>query len=158
MKWTFLRPTMMMVNTIEWWSETIKRQRAVYFPGGKGGVSPVDPGDIATVACAVLTQAGHQGKVYELTGREVLTITEMVAILGQVLGQSIRYVDVPVFVAGWWMRRSGLPGYLVKGLLETLGALRRNEYAYVTEVVEQLGGRKPRPFEDWCRENIAAFQ
>ena len=44
--WTFLRPTMMMGNTIEWWAATIKSQGAVYFPGGKGKVPPVDPRDV----------------------------------------------------------------------------------------------------------------
>ena len=39
MGWTFLRPTMMMVNTIEWWAATIKSHGTVYFPGGKGKVA-----------------------------------------------------------------------------------------------------------------------
>jgi uncharacterized protein YbjT (DUF2867 family) len=47
--WTFLRPGMFMTNTIEWWSESIKSQGAVYFPGGRGKVAPVDPRDVAAV-------------------------------------------------------------------------------------------------------------
>jgi uncharacterized protein YbjT (DUF2867 family) len=156
--WTFLRPTMMMVNTIEWWSATIKTQRAVYFPGGKGKVPPVDPGDVARVACAVLTSPGHQGKVYELTGPEALTIGEMVHVLEKALGTSIRYVNVPPFLAAIWMRRFGLPKYVVDGLIETLGALRRSEYADVTDAVERVTGCQPRGFEAWCRENMTAFQ
>jgi uncharacterized protein YbjT (DUF2867 family) len=156
--WTFLRPTMMMVNTIEWWSATIKAQRAVYFPGGKGKVPPVDPCDVAKVACEVLTSPGHQGQIYELTGPEALTIGEMVQTLEKVLGAHIRYVNVPSFLAAMWMRRFGLPKYVVDGLIETLGALRRNEYGYVTDTVERVTGCRPRRFEAWCRENVAAFQ
>jgi uncharacterized protein YbjT (DUF2867 family) len=156
--WTFLRPTMLMVNTIEWWADTIKSQGAVYFPGGKGKVPPVDPRDVAAVACAVLTQPGHAGQVYELTGPEALSIAEMVQILERVLEKPLRYVNVPAFAAAIWMRRSGLPDYVVKGLIETLGALRRNEYAYVTDAVERVAGRKPRSYEIWCRENVSAFQ
>lgn len=158
LNWTFLRPTMMMVNTIEWWASTIKNQSSVYFPGGRGSVSPVDPRDIAAVACTVLTQAGHAGKVYELTGPEVLTIRDMVRILSRVLGKPIRYVNVPVFMAGIWMRRSGMSKQLVSGLMETLGALHRNEYAYVTDTVARVGECEPRTFEEWCRDHIAAFQ
>lgn len=158
LSWTFLRPTMMMVNTIEWWASTIRSQGSVYFPGGKGRVSPVDPMDIAAVACTVLTQAGHEGKVYELTGPEVLTIRDMVRILSRVLGRPIRYVNVPVFMAAIWMRRSGLSKQLVNGLMETLGALRRNEYAYVTDLVARVGECEPRSFEEWCRDHITAFQ
>ncbi len=85
MGWTFLRPTMMMVNTIEWWSATIKSHGTVYFPGGKGKVAPVAPADVAAVAAAVLTDAPHHnGQVYELTGPESLTIGGMVQTLGTV--------------------------------------------------------------------------
>lgn len=156
--WTFIRPTMFTSNTIEWWSATIKSQNAVYFPGGKGKVPPVDPRDVASVACAVLTQAGHEGKVYEVTGPEAHTIGEMVQILAKALGKPLRYVNVPAFLAAIWLRRFGMSRELVNGLMETLGALRRNEYAYVTDAVERVGGVKPRSFEVWCHENIGAFQ
>lgn len=157
--WTFLRPTMMMVNTVEWWGETIKSQNAVYFPGGKGKVPAVDPRDVAAVAAAVLTNPEqHEGEIYELTGPEALTIGEMVHILEKVLGKRIRYVNVPAFLAAIWMRRFGLPGHVVKGLMETLRALRNNEYAYLTDAVERVVERKSRSFEDWCRDHVAAFQ
>ena len=157
-EWTFLRPTMMMVNTIEWWGETINSQNAVYFPGGKGKVSPVDPRDVATIACTVLTQSGHEGQIYELTGPEAFTISEMVQILAKALDKPIRYTDVPVFAAAMGMLRFSLPFYVVMGLMQTLSALRRSEYAYVTDVVEQVGKCEPRTFNEWCRENVAAFQ
>jgi uncharacterized protein YbjT (DUF2867 family) len=149
---------MLMVNTIEWWSATIKSQSAVYFPGGNGKVPPVDPRDVADVACRVLTSPGHEEQIYELTGPGALTIGEMVHILETVLGKRIRYVNVPAFLAAIWMRRFGLPGYVVNGLIETLGALRRNEYAYVTDAVERVAGHKPRTFEAWCQDHIVAFQ
>ena len=156
--WTFIRPTMMMVNTIEWWGATIKSQNAVYFPGGNGKVSPVDARDVAAVACTVLTRPGHQGQIYEVTGPEVIAIGEMVQVLAKVLGKPLRYVNIPPFLAAIWLRRFGMSRELVKGLMETLGALRRNEYAYVTDAVEQIGGVEPRTFEAWCHEHITAFQ
>src|SRR5215510_5387814 len=51
--WTFLRPTLMMVNTLQWWAHTILSQGCVYFPR-TGQVPPIDPLDVAAVACAVL--------------------------------------------------------------------------------------------------------
>ncbi|HJS19999.1 MAG TPA: SDR family oxidoreductase [Anaerolineales bacterium] len=156
--WTFIRPTMFMSNTIEWWGATIKSQNAVYFPGGKGKVPPLDSRDVASVACAVLTQSGHEEKIYEVTGPEAHTIGEMVEILAKALDKPLRYVNVPAFLAANWLRRFGMSRELIKGLMETLGALRRNEYAYVTDTVERVGGVKPRTFEAWCRENIGAFE
>jgi uncharacterized protein YbjT (DUF2867 family) len=156
--WTFIRPTMFTANTIEWWGATIKSQNAVYFPGGNGKVPPVDPRDVAAVACTVLTSSGHEGQIYEVTGPEALTIREMVQVLAKVLGKPLRYVNVPAFLAAIWLRRFGMSRELVKGLMETLGALRRSEYAYVTDAVERVGGVRPRTFETWCKEHIAAFQ
>jgi hypothetical protein len=82
----------------------------------------------------------------------------MVEVIGRVLGKCIRYIPVAPCLAGIWLRRSGLSRQLVKALLQTLRALRKNEYAYVTEDVEQITGQKPRAFEAWCRENVVAFQ
>jgi uncharacterized protein YbjT (DUF2867 family) len=156
--WTFLRPTMMMVNTIEWWSATIKAQNAVYFPGGNGRVPPVDPRDIAAVAHTVLAHSGHEGQTYELTGPEVFTIGEMVQVLADVLGKPVRYTSIPAFLAAIWLRRFGMSSELVDALMKTLRALRRNEYAYVTDAVERVTGTKARTFAAWCRENADAFR
>lgn len=158
MGWTFLRPTMMMVNTIEWWAATIKSHGAVYFPGGKGKVAPVAPADVAVVAASVLTDAhAHNGKIYELTGPESLTIAGMVQTLGTTLGRRLRYVNVPAPLAVLWLRRMGLPGYVVTGLVETLGALRSSEYAYVTDAVVRVASITPQCYADWCEANKGAF-
>ena len=76
----------------------------------------------------------------------------------KVLGKRIRYISIPPVLAGVWLRRNGLSGELVKSLVQTFDALRRNEYAAVTDDAERVTGHKPRSYETWCRENIAAFQ
>jgi uncharacterized protein YbjT (DUF2867 family) len=157
-EWTFLRPTMFMSNTIEWWAGTIKAQSAVYFPGGEGHVPAVDSADLAAVAANVLCNEEHRGKVFEVTGPESHSIAEMIQIIAKVLGKPIKYVNVPAFLASIWLRTEGVSGELVKGLMETLNALRRNEYAYTTDVVEMIGGRRPRSFEKWVKENIESFR
>lgn len=157
--WTFLRPGMFMSNTVEWWSESIKGQGGVFFPGGrKGRVAPVDPRDVASVAACALTQTGHSGKAYELTGAELFTIGEMVRVISKVLGRPIQYVDIPPIAAKLFMLKTGMDRTLVSALMEMLGSLRRNEGAIVTGTVEQVTGRQPGTFENWCREHIEAFQ
>lgn len=156
--WTFLRPGMFMTNTIQWWAAGIKQQGAVYFPGGKGRVAPVDPRDVAAVATAALTQPGHTGKAYELTGPELLSMGEMVQIIARVLGRPVRYVDIPPLFAKIWMLKSGMDNTLVAALMEVLAALRKNKGAQRTDMVEQVTGHPPRTFEAWCREHSAAFQ
>ncbi len=157
--WIFLRPGMFMSNSIEWWSESIKHQGSVFFPGGKKGkVAPVDPRDVAKVAAVALTQPGHSRQAYELTGSELFTIGEMVQVISGVLGKPIQYVDIPPIAAKLFMLKSGMDKTLVKSLMEMLASLRRNEGAIVTDTIQRLTGHPPRTFEEWCREHIKAFQ
>ena len=157
--WTFLRPGMFMSNTIEWWAESIKGQNSVFFPGGKKGkAAPVDPRDVARVAAVALTEAGHDGQAYELTGSELFTIGEMVQVISRVLGKPIQYVDIPPIAAKLFMLKTGMDKTLVNALMEMLGSLRRNEAAFTTDFVQRLTGHPPRTFEAWCREHINAFR
>ena len=157
--WTFLRPGMFMSNSIEWWAESIKGQGSVFFPGGKKGrVAPVDPRDVAKVAAAALTQPGHSGQAYELTGPELFTIGQMVGVISKVLGKRIQYVDIPPIAAKLFMLKSGMDKVLVNALMEMLASLRRNGGAIVTDIVQQVTGQPPRTFEAWCREHSEAFQ
>jgi (4-alkanoyl-5-oxo-2,5-dihydrofuran-3-yl)methyl phosphate reductase len=157
--WTFLRPGMFMSNSIEWWAESIKSQESVFFPGGKKGrVAPVDPRDIASVAACALTQSGHGGKTYELTGPELFTIGEMVQVIARVLGKPLQYRDIPPIAAKLFLLKTGMDKPLVNALMEMLGTLRRDEGAIVTNTVERVIGREPGTFEAWCSEHIDAFR
>jgi len=155
LSWTHLRPTMMITNTVDWWADDIRKKKAVSFPGGAGRVSAVDPRDIASVARVVLTESGHEGKAYDVTGPELLTVPDMVGILSIALGETIDYIDVPEKQFGDWMLDRGFPQPLVEGLLETLTALRADRFARVADTVERLTGAKPGSYEAWCRENTS---
>ncbi len=157
--WTFLRPGMFMSNTIEWWAESIKGQGSVFFPGGKKGqVAPVAPCDIASVAACALTQPGHGGKAYELTGSELFTIGEMVQVIAKTLDKPIQYMDIPPIAAKLFMLKTGMDKTLVNALMEMLASLRKGEGAIVTHTVQQVTGHPPKTFESWCLEHIDVFK
>jgi uncharacterized protein YbjT (DUF2867 family) len=159
LEWTFLRPGMFMSNTIEWWAESIKGQGSVFFPGGKKGrVAPIDPRDVACAAACALTQPGHNGKAYELTGSKLFTIGEMVQVISKVLDKPIQYRDIPPIVARLFLLKTGMDKTLINALMEMLGSLRRDEGAIVTDTVQQVSGREPERFETWCRAHIEAFR
>ena len=155
---TFLRPGMFMGNLAEWWGDSIKQQGAVYFPGGKGKVAAVDPRDVAAVAARVLTQSGHNGQSYELTGSELLSMGEMVQVIAKALGKPLSYKDIPPFAAKMFMLKNGMDKKLVNALMEMMAYLRKNKGAVVTDTVEQILGRPPRSFEAWCNEHVDLFR
>jgi uncharacterized protein YbjT (DUF2867 family) len=74
--YTFLCPNLFMQGLLNFRS-TIATQSAFYAATSNAKVSAVDVRDIAEVAVAALTEAGHEGKIYELTGSQALTHAEM---------------------------------------------------------------------------------
>jgi len=155
--WTFLRPGNFMSNTLMW-AEMIKTQGTVYFPGGQGKTAPIDPQDIAAVAALALTQPGHAGQIYDLTGNEPLSTAQQVEILSRVLGKPIRYVDVPPSAVKEQMLARGLPALVAEAATEVFTLVYEGWGGDVTDTFAKVVGRKPRSFEAWSREHIAAFQ
>jgi uncharacterized protein YbjT (DUF2867 family) len=85
---TFLRPCGFMTNAFDW-LPTLRSDGYVLDPVGPGRAAPVDPADIAAVAALALTEDGHEGKEYLLTGGETFTVAEQVQVLAAVLGRDI---------------------------------------------------------------------
>lgn len=155
--WTMLRPGQFMSNAL-WWAIPVKKIGTVLFPGGKGRTALIDPHDIAEVAALALTEPGHEGKYYVLTGAELLTTRQMVDILSKVLGKQLRYIDPPQFVLRFFMRRAGMRPDLVEGLLALAALAKRGEMEVQVDTFQQLTGHQPRTFEEWCHNHIEAFQ
>jgi uncharacterized protein YbjT (DUF2867 family) len=93
MGFTHLRPNLYMQGLLGFRS-SIQSEGRIYAPAGDARVSIVDVRDIAAVAAAALTQSGHEGKVYDITGPEALTHAEMASLLSEALGRQITFVDI----------------------------------------------------------------
>jgi (4-alkanoyl-5-oxo-2,5-dihydrofuran-3-yl)methyl phosphate reductase len=155
--WTFLRPGMFMSNALQW-AATIKAEGNVYHPTGAGKYAPIDSADVAAVAAQALLRPGHEGKVYELTGVELLSAPEQVGILSAVLQRPIEYVDVSPDDSAEKMRRAGAPRSLVAATKELMRLVRSGSADLVTQTVEGVTGSAPKSFENWCRRHAEAFK
>ncbi len=115
----------------------------------------VDVDDIAEVAVAALTEAGHAGEVYEVTGPRMLTLAEVAAELSKATGRTIDYVPVPhdAFVAG--VTESGAPKDVVWMLDYLFATVLDGRNAYLTDGVQRALGREPKDFADYAREVAA---
>jgi uncharacterized protein YbjT (DUF2867 family) len=161
---TFLRAGGFMTNALEW-VPTIRSASYVLDATGPGRLAPIDPFDIAAVACHVLTSPGHAGKSpghageeYVLTGPEALTVAEQVAIIGAATGLSIS-VRQPASVAEAIRSRYAgeIPQALADAMTEAFELVRADTVGLRTDTVQQLLGRPPRTFADWCARNADAF-
>ncbi len=149
---TFLRPNGFMQNFATAMAETIKADNAFYLNAGEGKVSFVDTRDIASVAVAALTTSGHEGQSYTITGSEALSHSQAAAILSQVLGRTINYVDVPEDAVRQGMQGAGMPEPTVNALLELYASYKARQAAAVSPVVEQVTGKQPISFEQFVKD------
>ena len=155
--YTFLRPNGFMQNMVNYNGETIRSQNAFYGTQGGGEVSHIDLRDIAAVAVRVLTEDGHAGKVYTLTGPEALTNSRIAGILSSALGREIKYVDLPPEQMKQALL-AAMPEWNAKALLDLNELYRLGGASAVIGDVEQILGRKATTFEQFARDYSSSFQ
>src|SRR5260221_14296395 len=80
-----------MQNVVTYMGETIRKESALYASAGHGAASHVDARDIGAVGAKVLTESGHEGKAYELTGPVALTYDQIAESLTTALRRPIPY-------------------------------------------------------------------
>ena len=118
-------------------------------PGGDIAEPIIDADDIADVVVAALTEPGHLGERYEVTGPRLMTFAEMAEALSAALGRHIQHV--PISYEDFYANVAAAGDDFVAGVFtqiarETLDG--RN--AYVSDGVERALGRQPRDFAQFA--------
>jgi uncharacterized protein YbjT (DUF2867 family) len=153
--WTFLRPGGFAANTL-WWAPQIRADGVVRWAYGACARASIHERDIAAVAARVLTDEGHAGAKYLLTGPETLTQIEQVRIIGDVLGRPLRFEEIsPETMRSQFLTR--WPPALVDGAL-TYWARLVTEPEAVSRSVEDVTGAPARPFRDWVIDHADDFR
>ena len=124
-------------------------------PGGAIKEPIIDIDDIAEVVVAALTEEGHLGARYEVTGPRLMTFADMADVLSTTLGRPIQYV--PISFEDFHANVAAAGGDFVADVFtqiarETLDG--RN--AQTADGVERALGRKPRDFAEFARTAMAA--
>lgn len=151
--WTHLRPGGFASNAL-WWAPEV-RTGVVRGAYPEASTAPIDPADIAAVAVRALTEDGHAGRAYPLTGPAWLSQADQVRVIGEVLGRPVRYERVSVDEAFDTMSRSVDPRY-VRGMLD-IQAKMVGLPPVVLDTVERVTGRPARSFADWVAAHGADF-
>jgi uncharacterized protein YbjT (DUF2867 family) len=116
----------------------------------------VDVEDIADVAAKALSEDGHVGQVYELTGARLLTFEEAVGEIAAAAGREIRYVPVTIEEYAAAAREHGLPDEVVEFLEYLFGEVLDGRNASLTDGAQRALGRDPRDFSRYARDAAAA--
>ncbi|MEO3888132.1 NAD(P)H-binding protein [Nonomuraea sp. B5E05] len=148
--WTILRPSWFDQNFDEGFLRPAVMAGELMVPMGAVRQAFVDGGDIAAVAAAALTQDGHAGHSYEITGPRALSFGEAAEIIGWAVGREITYLGgEEEYIAA-----RGFSGDAIRAA-KAFTALRALGDQPVTEVVSRVTDRPPKPFESYVTETAA---
>jgi uncharacterized protein YbjT (DUF2867 family) len=152
----FVRAGSFMTNAYQWIG-TIKGEGVVYNALGDGKAAPIAADDIAAVVVHALTDPNPSPEVFEVTGSELLSVPEQVAILSKALGRPLKSVDVPAEAAAQGLIRAGLPAPVATAVAQSFAAIREGRMAMVKDTVKQVTGKQPRTFQSWAQEHASRF-
>ena len=153
--WTFVQPTYFMQNLL-WHAESIARD-GVYHDDLGGPVAWIDARDIAHVAAEALTDEGHEGKAYGLTGPEALTGDDIAALLSEATGRTVTCAPLPPDRAKAGMIANGMHPDVAAAMVELVSIAPKGFLAGIETTVSEVLGRPGRRFRDFVAENRHAF-
>jgi NAD(P)H dehydrogenase (quinone) len=145
--WTFLRMSIYM----DFVPAMAGPDGVIRGPAGDGRVAAILREDVAAAAAAVLTSAGHDGRTYDLTGPEALTLAEVAAALSEATGREIRFEDETDEEAYASRAQYGAPDWEVEGWVTSYQAIRDGSLDRVTGDVRRLTGRDPVSLAEYVR-------
>ena len=153
---TVLRSTWFAQNFSEDYIRDDVVSGAVALPAGDTPEPFVDADDIADVAVAALTEEGHVGEVYELTGPRLLTFAEAVDEIARATHRDVRFIPVSVedFVDAAY--KESVPAEFIELLAYLFGEVLDGRNAHLADGVQRALGREPRDFSEYARDAAAA--
>ncbi|ADB35005.1 NmrA family protein [Kribbella flavida DSM 17836] len=150
-----LRPGQFMNNTLDW-APSIKAEGVVRGPYAGAVQTPIDLGDIASVASVVLQDESYTGRKLTMSGPEALTQPEEVELIAAAIGRDLRFEELtPEQAVARWAPSMGeeTAEWLVDGFRMMA------EYRMTPEpTVHEVTGRPAKTYREWAIENADAFR
>lgn len=153
--WTIVRCSWFMQNFSESFFLEPILAGEVALPVGEIPEPFVDAEDIADVAVAALTEDGHRGQIYELTGSRLLTFEQAIAQIAQASGRDLHFKSVSMEAFARCLSEQGQPDEIVNLLRYLFSEVLDGRNAHLSDGVERALGRKPRDFAEFARETAA---
>ena len=153
--WTILRCAWFAQNFSENFFLDAVLRGEVVLPVGDVPEPFVDAEDIADVAMASLTETGHAGRLYELTGPRLLTFGDAVREIAAATGSVITFQSIPAQEYRAAMEEAHLPPDLIWLVDYLFTTVLDGRNAVITHGVQEALNRPPRDFADYARRTAA---
>lgn len=153
--WTVVRSAFFQQNYSEAFMLDSVLGGVIALPAGSVTEPFVNVDDVADVAVAALTEDGHVGQTYEVTGPRLLSFHQVAEEIAEAAGRNVVYV--PVSSEDWVAAAiaEGVPAEEAHGLAALFAEVLDGRNAHLTDGVERALGRKPLDFSDYVRETAA---
>lgn len=138
---------------------------------GEGRIGLVSREDCVASAVAVLTGSGHENKVYNLTGPELLSYRECAALAAEFGGRSVKYIACSEDEKYAFFDALGVPRQIIgdgpiagpipwpsEEMVSFEQAIRQGRFAIVSHDVETLTGRPPASLRKIFGQYAATIQ
>jgi NAD(P)H dehydrogenase (quinone) len=143
--WTAIRNGMYADEALGWFDpDGVARE-----PGGDGRISFSYRPELARAIAVVLAEPGHEGRVYDITTPESVTLAELARIASDATGRPHSYE--PGTDEDWIRRWRGRDAWRIEAGRTSYAALRSGEFDVVTDDYRALTGRDPLPLAEIVR-------
>lgn len=153
--WTIVRASWFNQNFSEGEFLQLVLSGNITLPVGHVREPFIDADDIADVAVAALTETGHAGEVYEVTGPRLMTFEDVARDIANASGRPVKFVRIPSedFLQG--LRQAGAPDDQIWLLDYLFTNVLDGRNAHLTDGVQRALGRPPKDFSEFAREMAA---
>lgn len=156
LEWTIVRGGQFMSNTLRWADELkAKGELKSYIPSIPTAI--IHPRDISAVIVAALTEDGHNGKTYGVTGGELVSPSQCARIISRKIGKDIKFTEMTHDQARQFYIDKFGDTQDMRTKFESLWA-ENLPWEKVRPDVENVLGRKPLTYDVWVDENVDAFR
>jgi uncharacterized protein YbjT (DUF2867 family) len=156
LEWVSLRPTVFASNFGGMWAPQLRGGDVVGGPYASASTAPIADRDISAVAARALLTDDLVGQRIPLTGPQSLTNTQVVEVIGTVLGRELTYLESPEDVVRQHFQGIGFSSEFADAYM-TLLAETIDRPALVTHDVEKILDRPASTFAQWVSENRHLF-
>ena len=157
LSYTILQPNVFHQNMLRM-AAPIRERGRFRSAVGDACISMIDARDIAEVAVKALTEDGHAGKVYVLTGPEAVTYFDVAGSLSNAIGKAVVYEVLTEDEAVRELIENGVPEFVARSRVGVHRSFSTGAFAEVTPDVQGLLHRAPRSFAEFARDYAFTFR
>ncbi len=154
---TFLRPNFFMQNLSTTYATEIRDRSEIAVPAGRARTAFIDTDDVGRVAARVLTEPGHLGKAYTLSGEQSLGYRDVARLLTAELGRQITYTRPSPEQYAEALRHQGAADDYINVQTMIYKVVRSNISALPNRTVRRLTGSPATTFPQFARRERAVW-